>query len=177
MPWSHNLLLITKLKVPQERLAYAQRAVEYGWSRNVLGMHIETRLLEREGMAQTNFSTQLPAPNSDLAQQLLKDPYVFDFLDVNREANERDIEHALVQQVTRFLRELGAGFAFVGRQVALEVGGEDFFIDLLFYHLKLHCYVVIELKSDKFKPEHLGQLSFYLTVVDSQIKSRQDALS
>lgn len=107
----------------------------------------------------------------------MKDPCVFDFLDVNREANERDIEHALVQQVTRFPLELGAGFAFVGRQVALEVGGEDFFIDLLFYHLKLHCYVVIELKSDKFKPEHLGQLSFYLTVVDSQIKSRQDAPS
>lgn len=115
LPWSHNLLLITKLKVPQERLAYAQRAVEYGWFRNVLGMHIETRLLEREGMAQTNFSTQLPVPHSDLAQQLLKAPYVFDFLDVNREANERDIEHALVQQVTRFLLELGAGFAFVGR--------------------------------------------------------------
>jgi len=177
LPWGHNLLLITKLKAPQERLAYAQRAVEYGWSRNVLGMHIETRLLGREGMAQTNFSTQLPAPNSELAQQLLKDPYVFDFLDVTREANERDIEHALVQHVTRFLLELGAGFAFVGRQVALEVGGEDFFIDLLFYHLKLHCYVVIELKSDKFKPEHLGQLGFYLTVVDRQIKSQQDAPS
>ncbi|QNH76814.1 DUF1016 domain-containing protein [Pseudomonas protegens] len=177
LPWGHNLLLITKLKAPQERLAYAQRVVEYGWSRNVLGMHIETRLLEREGMAQTNFSTQFPARNSDLAQQLLKDPYVFDLLDVNREANERDIEHALVQHVTRFLLELGAGFAFVGRQVALEVGGEDFFIDLLFYHLKLHCYVVIELKSDKFKPEHLGQLGFNLTVVDSQMKSRKDAPS
>lgn len=171
------MLLITKLNVPQERLAYAQRAVEYGGARNVLGMHIETRLLEREGMAQTNFSTQLPAPNSDLAQQVLKAPYVFDFLDVSREANERDIEHALVQHVTRFLLELGAGFAFVGRQVALEVGGEDFFIDLLFYHLKLHCYVVIELKSDKFKPEHLGQLGFYLTVVDSQMKSQHDAPS
>ena len=175
LPWGHNLVLLAKLKDPQQRQAYAQRAVEYGWSRSVLGMHIETRLLEREGQAQTNFSARLPAPGSDLAQQALKDPYIFDFLGVNREANEREIEHALVQHVTRFLLELGAGFAFVGRQVPLEVGGDDFFIDLLFYHLKLRCYVVIELKADKFKPEHLGQLSFYITAVDRQVKAEQDA--
>jgi predicted nuclease of restriction endonuclease-like (RecB) superfamily len=175
LPWGHNLVLLAKLKDPQQRQAYAQRAVEHGWSRSVLGMHIETRLLEREGQAQTNFSARLPAPGSDLAQQALKDPYIFDFLNVNREANEREIEHALVQHVTRFLLELGAGFAFVGRQVALEVGGDDFFIDLLFYHLKLRCYVVIELKADKFKPEHLGQLGFYLTAVDAQMKGDHDA--
>ena len=168
-------MLLAKLKDSQQRLAYAQKAVEHGWSRSVLGMHIETRLLEREGQAQTNFEARLPAPGSDLAHQTLKDPYVFDFLDVSREANEREIEAALVQHVTRFLLELGAGFAFVGRQVPLEVGGDDFFIDLLFYHLKLRCYVVIELKADKFKPEHLGQLGFYLTAVDAQMKGEHDA--
>ena len=175
LPWGHNLVLLAKLKDTQQRLAYAQKAVEHGWSRSVLGMHIETRLLEREGQAQTNFEALLPAPGSDLAQQTLKDPYVFDFLDVSREANEREIEAALVRHVTRFLLELGAGFAFVGRQVPLEVGGDDFFIDLLFYHLKLRCYVVIELKADKFKPEHLGQLGFYLTAVDAQMKGEHDA--
>jgi Uncharacterized conserved protein len=175
LPWGHNLVLLAKLKDSQQRLAYAQKAVEHGWSRSVLGMHIETRLLEREGQAQTNFEARLPAPGSDLAHQTLKDPYVFDFLDVSREANEREIEAALVQHVTRFLLELGAGFAFVGRQVPLEVGGDDFFIDLLFYHLKLRCYVVIELKADKFKPEHLGQLGFYLTAVDAQMKGEHDA--
>lgn len=175
LPWGHNLVLLAKLKDSQQRLAYAHKAVENGWSRSVLGMHIETRLLEREGQAQTNFEARLPAPGSDLAHQTLKDPYVFDFLDVSREANEREIEAALVQHVTRFLLELGAGFAFVGRQVPLEVGGDDFFIDLLFYHLKLRCYVVIELKADKFKPEHLGQLGFYLTAVDAQMKGEHDA--
>jgi len=175
LPWGHNLVLLAKLKDSQQRLAYAHKAVENGWSRSVLDMHIETRLLEREGQAQTNFEARLPAPGSDLAHQTLKDPYVFDFLDVSREANEREIEAALVQHVTRFLLELGAGFAFVGRQVPLEVGGDDFFIDLLFYHLKLHCYVVIELKADKFKPEHLGQLGFYLTAVDAQMKGEHDA--
>ncbi|WP_315337757.1 PDDEXK nuclease domain-containing protein [Pseudomonas grimontii] len=175
LPWGHNLVLLAKLKDSQQRLAYAQKAVEHSWSRSVLSMHIETRLLEREGQAQTNFEARLPAPGSDLAHQTLKDPYVFDFLDVSREANEREIEAALVQHVTRFLLELGAGFAFVGRQVPLEVGGDDFFIDLLFYHLKLRCYVVIELKADKFKPEHLGQLGFYLTAVDAQMKGEHDA--
>jgi len=175
LPWGHNLMLLTKLKGREQRLAYAQRAVEHGWSRSVLGMHIETRLLEREGQAQTNFEMRLPAPGSDLARQSLKDPYLFDFLNIGAEADERAIETALVQHVTRFLLELGAGFAFVGRQVHLEVGGDDFFVDLLFYHLKLRCYVVIELKADKFKPEHLGQLGFYLTAIDTQVKSEQDA--
>ena len=175
LPWGHNLVLLAKLKAPDMRLAYAQAAIEHGWSRNVLNIHIETRRLERSGQAITNFVERLPAPGSDLAQQSLKDPYLFDFLDVGSEADEREIESALVKHITQFLLELGAGFAFVGRQVHLEVGGDDFFIDLLFYHLKLRCYVVIELKAEKFKPEHLGQLSFYITAVDRQVKAEQDA--
>lgn len=174
LPWGHNLVLLTRLKNPQSRLAYAQRAIEHGWSRNVLSIHIETRLLEREGQAVTNFSTRLPAPQSDLARNTLKDPYLFDFLCIGKEADEWAIESALVQHITRFLLELGAGFAFVGRQVHIEVGGDDFFIDLLFYHLKLRCYVVVELKAGAFKPEHTGQLSFYLSAVDSQVKDEQD---
>jgi predicted nuclease of restriction endonuclease-like (RecB) superfamily len=174
LPWGHNLVLLTKLKDPQLRLTYAQRAIAHGWSRNVLTIHIETRLLEREGQAVTNFAAQLPAPQSDLARNMLKDPYLFDFLGVGKEADEREIESAIVQHITRFLLELGAGFAYVGRQVPIEVGGDDFFIDLLFYHLKLHCYMVVELKTGAFKPEHTGQLGFYLSAVDAVVKSAQD---
>lgn len=174
LPWGHNLVLLTKLKDRAQRLAYAQRAIEHGWSRNMLNIHIEQRLLEREGQAATNFSQRLPSPQSDLARESLKDPYRLDFLGLGKEATERDIESALVQHITQFLLELGAGFAFVGRQVPLEVGGDDFFIDLLFYHLKLRCYVVIEIKVGKFKPEHLGQLSFYMTAIDAQVKAEQD---
>ena len=174
LPWGHNLVLLTRLKDPQQRLAYAESAIAHGWSRNVLNIHIETRLLERSGKAVTNFDVSLPKPQSDLARESLKDPYRLDFLGLGREAGEREIENALVKHVTEFLLELGAGFAFVGRQVLLDVGGDDFFIDLLFYHLKLRCYVVIELKGGKFKPEHLGQLGFYLTAVDAQVKHPQD---
>jgi len=174
LPWGHNLVLLDRLKAPTERLAYARAVIEHGWSRNVLNIHIETRLLERTGKAVTNFDQRLPAPQSDLAIESLKDPYRFDFLGLGEEAEEREIENALVQHVTDFLLELGAGFAFVGRQVLLDVGGEEFFIDLLFYHLKLRCYVVVELKAGKFKPEHLGQLGFYLTAVDRQVKHTQD---
>jgi predicted nuclease of restriction endonuclease-like (RecB) superfamily len=174
LPWGHNLVLLTRLKQPEQRLAYAQAAIEQGWSRNVLNIHIETRLLERTGKAVTNFAERLPPPGSDLARESLKDPYLFDFLDVGKEADEREIESALVEHITQFLLELGAGFAFVGRQVLLDVGGDEFFIDLLFYHLKLRCYVVIELKTGKFKPEHLGQLGFYMTAVDKQIKHELD---
>ncbi|MGB4765440.1 MAG: PDDEXK nuclease domain-containing protein [Rugosibacter sp.] len=174
LPWGHNLVLLAKLKDPQLRLTYAQRAIAHGWSRNVLNIHIETRLLEREGQAVTNFAAQLPAPQSDLARNMLKDPYLFDFLGVGKEADEREIESAIVEHITRFLLELGAGFAYVGRQVPIEVGGDDFFIDLLFYHLKLHCYMVVELKTGAFKPEHTGQLGFYLSAVDAVVKSAQD---
>ena len=174
LPWGHNLVLLTQLKDPELRLAYAQSAIAHGWSRNVLNIHIETRRLERSGQAITNFEASLPQPQSDLARESLKDPYRFDFLGLSDEAHEREIEGALVKHVTEFLLELGAGFAFVGRQVLLDVGGDDFFIDLLFYHLKLRCYVVIELKAGKFKPEHLGQLGFYLTAVDAQVKHPDD---
>jgi predicted nuclease of restriction endonuclease-like (RecB) superfamily len=174
LPWFHLCTLIDKLKTRQEREWYLAKAIEHGWSRNVLVIQIETRLRERSGQAITNFTTQLPAPLSDLARESLKDPYRLDFLGLGEEARERALEDAIVQHITRFLLELGAGFAFVGRQVHLEVGGEDFFIDLLFYHLKLRCYVVIELKAGAFKPEHTGQLSFYLSAVDSQMKAEQD---
>lgn len=174
LPWAHQLVLLTKLKTPEARLAHAEQALARGWSRNVLALHIQNRTLEREGNAVTNFELNLPKPQSDLARETLKDPYHFDFLDVGGEANEREIESALVQHITRFLLELGAGFAFVGRQVLLNVGGDEFFLDLLFYHLKLRCYVVIELKAGDFKPEHTGQLSFYLTAVDAQLKAEED---
>jgi predicted nuclease of restriction endonuclease-like (RecB) superfamily len=174
MPWGHNLVLLDRLSTAEERRWYIDKAVQHGWSRNVLNIHIETRLLERSGTAVTNFAISLPKPQSDLAHESIKDPYRFDFLGLTDEAQEREIETALVQHVTDFLLELGAGFAFVGRQVLLDVGGDEFFIDLLFYHLKLRCYVVIELKGGKFKPEHLGQLGFYLTAVDAQVKHPQD---
>ena len=168
------MALLDKLPGPETRRWYAAKAIEHNWSRNVLVMQIEMRLLERSGKAVTNFADQLPKPQSDLARESVKDPYRFDFLGLTDEAHEREIENALVKHVTEFLLELGAGFAFVGRQVLLDVGGDEFFIDLLFYHLKLRCYVVIELKGGKFKPEHLGQLGFYLTAVDRQIKSEHD---
>ena len=174
LPWYHQLALLDKLPNADARRWYAAKAIEHNWSRNVLVMQIETRLLERSGKAVTNFPASLPKPQSDLARESLKDPYRFDFLGLGAEAEEREIENALVKHVTEFLLELGAGFAFVGRQVLLDVGGDEFFIDLLFYHLKLRCYVVIELKGGKFKPEHLGQLGFYLTAVDRQVKSEHD---
>lgn len=174
LPWGHNLVLLDKLPGPETRRWYAAQAIEHNWSRNILVMQIEARLLERSGKAASNFESHLPKPQSDLARESLKDPYRFDFLGLTLDAQEREIENALVKHVTEFLLELGAGFAFVGRQVLLDVGGDEFFIDLLFYHLKLRCYVVIELKSGKFKPEHLGQLGFYLTAVDAQLKHPQD---
>ena len=174
LPWGHNIVLLTRLKEPAWRLAYARQAIVHGWSRNALNIHIESRRLEREGKALTNFDLCLPQPQSDLARESLKDPYRLDFLGLGKEAEERAIESALVQHITQFLIELGAGFAYVGRQVPLEVGGEDFFLDLLFYHLKLRCYVVVELKAGPFKPEYTGKLGFYLSAVDSQIKHPDD---
>lgn len=174
LPWGHNLVLLTKLKDRNARLAYAARCIKHGWSRAVLVHHIEAQTVERQGKALSNFAERLPKPQSDLARQSLKDPYRFDFLGIGDEASELELEGALVSHITRFLLELGAGFAYVGRQVPLEVGGQDFFLDLLFYHLKLRAFVVIELKATDFKPEHLGQLSFYLTAVDAQVKAAQD---
>jgi len=174
LPWYHQLALLDKLTTEEERRWYATKAIEHGWSRNVLVIQIETHLRERSGQAVTNFADRLPSPLSDLARESLKDPYRLDFLGLGQEAQERSIEDAITQHIIRFLIELGAGFSFVGRQVPIEVGGDDFFIDLLFYHLKLRCYVVVEMKAGAFKPEHAGQLSFYLSAVDAEMKMVQD---
>ncbi|MCO5121972.1 MAG: PDDEXK nuclease domain-containing protein [Burkholderiaceae bacterium] len=174
LPWYHQLALLDKLQTAEERRWYAAQAIEQGWSRNVLVMQIETGLHRRTGQAITNFNQKLPGPQSDLARESLKDPYRLDFLGLGKEAQERAIEDALVQHVTQFLMELGAGFAFVGRQVHVEVGDKDFYIDLLFYHLKLRCYVAVELKAGEFQPEHAGKLNFYLSAVDTQLKHQSD---
>lgn len=174
IPWFHNVVLLEKLKDPGERLWYAQKTIEHGWSRAVLTVQIESDLYGRQGKAVTNFAATLPSPQSDLAQETLKDPYVFDFLTLSEEAHERDLEAGLIDHVQKFLLELGAGFAFVGRQVHLEVGGDDFYLDLLFYHLKLRCFVVIDLKMQPFTPEDAGKLNFYLSAVDSVLRHADD---
>ena len=174
LPWGQNVLLLTRLKDRELRLRYAEQACREGWSRTTLDVQIKNRLHERQGQAITNFGSRLPAPHSELAHETLKDPYLFDFLGLGDEAHEREIENALVRHITRFLLELGTGFAFVGKQQRLEVAGDEFIIDLLFYHTRLKCYVVVELKATAFKPEHAGQLNFYLSAVDAQIKAPDD---
>jgi predicted nuclease of restriction endonuclease-like (RecB) superfamily len=174
MPWGHIKLLLGKVKSPQEIRFYVQQALESGWNRDVLALQIKTDLYARQGKAISNFKWTLPTPQSDLAQQSLKDPYAFDFLTMTAPYNERDIEHQLVEHITKFLLELGKGFAFVGRQYHLEVDENDYFIDLLFYHIRLKCFVVIELKNTKFIPEYAGKLNFYLSAVDSLLKSDDD---
>lgn len=175
VPWWHNVVIVSKCKSKAEAIFYIQSALEHGWSRNILTMQIESRLWEREGKAVSNFAATLPSPQSDLAQQALKDPYVFDFLRLTEDYNERELEQGLVEHVTQFLLELGAGFAYMGRQVLLQVSDQDFFLDLLFYHTHLHCYVVIELKAGDFKPEYVGKLNFYLNAVNALIKKPEDA--
>ncbi|QUY62948.1 PDDEXK nuclease domain-containing protein [Gulosibacter molinativorax] len=174
LPWGHNMVLIDRIKDAERRLLYATAALEHGWSRNALDTHIDLQSIERAGKAITNFERTLQPPSSDLARESLKDPYKLDFLGLGDDAEERAIEQGVVDHLTEFLVELGVGFAYVGRQVHLEVGGDDFYIDLLFYHLKLRSYVVIEIKGGKFKPEHLGQLSFYLTAVDETLSHESD---
>lgn len=174
IPWFHNCMILDKIKPFKERQWYIHQTIEHGWSRVILVMQIESGLYERKGKSVTNFKMTLPEAQSDLALQVLKDPYVFDFLSVGDEAHEQEVEKELVQHITKFLLELGAGFSFVGQQYHLEVGDEDFFIDLLFYHLKLRSYVVVELKSGKFKPEYAGQLNFYLSAIDAQVKQPDD---
>jgi predicted nuclease of restriction endonuclease-like (RecB) superfamily len=175
IPWGHNVVLFEKVKGPEKRLWYAAKTVEHGWSRAVLTVQIESGLFERQGKAITNFDSTLPNPQSDLAQQSLKDPYVFDFLTLHDDAVERDLERGLVDHVQKFLLELGAGFAFVGRQVPLSVADEDDFLDLLFYHLKLRCFVVIDLKMRKFSPADAGQMNYYLSAVDDLMRHPDDA--
>jgi len=175
LPWFHIVTLITQLGDPAIREWYAREAVTHSWSRETLNLQIRERLHLHKGAAVTNFERRLAQRQAGLATQILKDPYHFDFLGLGAEAHERDIENALIRHITRFLLELGFGFAFVGRQFRLEVGEDEFFIDLLFYHTRLKCYVVVELKANAFKPEHAGQLNFYLSAVDSQIKESDDA--
>jgi predicted nuclease of restriction endonuclease-like (RecB) superfamily/predicted nucleotidyltransferase len=174
IPWGHNLAILTKCKQHEEALYYVQNTIAYGWSRSVLVHQIESGLWQREGQAMTNFAQTLPAVQSELAAQVLKDPYVFDFLSLTKEHSERELETGLVQHITQFLLELGAGFAFMGRQVPLQVGERDFFLDLLFYHARLHCYVVVELKTVDFEPEFAGKLNFYLKAVDEQLRREGD---
>jgi predicted nuclease of restriction endonuclease-like (RecB) superfamily len=177
IPWFHNCVLLDKVKDPAERLWYAQQTIENGWSRNVLVHQIESNLYARQGQAITNFNLALPPTQSDLAQQLLKDSYVFDFLSLGQEAKERDLERGLLLHLQRFMLELGKGFAFVGSQYHLEVGGQDFYLDLLFYHLKLRCYVVIDLKMGDFQPEYAGKMGFYLAAVDDLLRHPEDRQS
>jgi predicted nuclease of restriction endonuclease-like (RecB) superfamily len=174
IPWGHHILLMEKVKDKNTRLWYALQALKNGWSRNVLWHHIDARLHARQGKAINNFHHTLPAPHSDLASQTLKDPYLFNFISSDKQYKEKELENALIENVEQFLLEMGAGFSLVGRQVHLKVADQDFYIDLLFYHLKLRCFVVIELKAEQFKPEHAGQINFYLAAVDDLMRQPQD---
>lgn len=174
IPWFHNCVLLDKLERQEDRLWYANATVQHGWSRNVLVHQIETGLHRRSGAALTNFQNTLPAPQSDLAQDITKDPYTFDFLMLAEDARERELEQGLLAHLKNFLLELGVGFAFVGSQYRLEVGGREFILDLLFYHLKLRCFVVIDLKAKAFEPEFAGKMNFYLAAVDDLLRHADD---
>ena len=174
LPWGHNIHIFTKCSSVAEARFYIEQTLEQGWSRDVLALKLKSNLYARAGKAVTNFSRTLPLPQSDLAQQTLKDPYTFDFMAMTAPYNELDVERQLTQHITQFLLELGKGFAFIGRQYHLEVAGNDYYIDLLFYHVTLKCYVVVELKNRKFIPEYAGKLNFYLSAVDSLLKRDDD---
>ncbi|NGX55690.1 MAG: hypothetical protein KR126chlam2_01329 [Chlamydiae bacterium] len=174
IPWGHNILIIQKLSSLEERLWYVKKTIENGWSRSVLDTWISSNLYKRQGKAVTNFTKTLPAHQSDLANQILKDPYCFDFLTLRNKHDEQELELGLLDHIQKFLLELGAGFSFVGRQVHLEVGEQDFYVDLLFYHFKLRCFVVVELKATDFKPEFAGKMNFYLSAIDDLVKQPDD---
>ena len=174
IPWGHNILIFSKSKNINEAQFYISQTIENGWSRDVLALQIKSQLYQRQGKSINNFMQTLPEPLSDLAQQTLKDPYIFDFLTLTKPFHEKDIERQLIAHITKFLLELGKGFAFIGQQYHLEVGETDYYIDLLFYHTRLKCYVVIELKNTKFIPEYAGKLNFYLSAVDSLVKQEED---
>lgn len=174
IPWFHHIILIEKVKDISTRLWYMQQTIEQGWSRDTLASMIKNRVHDRHGNAVSNFAARLPAPQSEMALQLLKDPYLFDFLTIEEPFHERELESGLVRHLEKFLLELGSGFAFVGRQYHLEVSDRDFYLDLLFYHLKLRCFIVIELKKGDFKPEYAGKMNFYCSVVDDQLKNGTD---
>jgi len=174
IPWGHNILIFSKSKDVDEALFYVSQTIENGWSRDTLGLQLKSNLYQRTGKTISNFKHTLPEPLSDLAQQTFKDPYVFDFMTMAKPYHEKDIEQQLIQHITKFLLELGKGFAFVGKQYHLEIAENDYYIDLLFYHIKLKCYVVIELKNTKFMPEYAGKLNFYLSAVDTLVKEEDD---
>ena len=176
LPWGQNIWLMDKLDTEEKRTWYAQKAIENGWSRNILAMQIESNLYERQNSENkvNNFALTLPKPQSDLANELLKDQYVFDFLEISEQAKEREVEQGLVRNLKKFLLELGKGFAFVGEQYHLSVSNQDYYLDLLFYHTKLHAYVVFELKIGEFLPEYAGKMNFYLNAVDEQVKTKED---
>lgn len=174
IPWRSNLILLDKLKNPEERIWYANKALEYGWSSNILDLQIQGKLLDRVGKSVNNFEIALPPDDSDMANHIFKDPYLFDFLGTDIPRREVEIEQQLTDHIQKFLLELGQGFAFVGRQVHLEVGGQDFYIDLLFYHLKIRCYVVIELKACDFEPGFVSQLNMYQNVVNDILRHPDD---
>ena len=174
IPWGHIIAIITKVKVKDIAQFYVQETISNNWSRDTLALQIKTDLFNRQGKAINNFKTTLPEPFSELAQQTLKDPYVFDFMTMTKPFHEKDIENQLMQHITKFLLELGKGFAFIGQQYHIEVTENDYYIDLLFYHVKLKCYVVIELKNTKFIPEYTGKLNFYLSAIDSLVKQSDD---
>jgi predicted nuclease of restriction endonuclease-like (RecB) superfamily len=174
IPWGHNREIISKCKDVEEAIYYAQETIKNNWSRAVLVAQIETKLYQRQGKAIHNFEVTLPQPMADLAKETFKNPYVFDFLTIGKEAQERDLEIALVNQIQKFLLELGQGFAYMGKQYPIHVGDSDFFLDLLFYHTRLRCYVVVELKVTDFQPEFAGKLNFYLNVIDAQLKHVSD---
>ncbi|MEI8321223.1 MAG: PDDEXK nuclease domain-containing protein [Alphaproteobacteria bacterium] len=175
--WYHNLALMDKIKNTENRLWYARKTIENGWSRNVLVHQIESNLYGRQGKAITNFKETLPALESDLAHELVKSPYNLEFLNIAEEVHEKDLENALINNIRNFLLELGKGFSFVGNQYHIELEGEDYYLDLLFYHLKLRCYVIIELKTGRFLPEHAGKMNFYLNLVDHQLRHKDDSPS
>lgn len=177
IPWGHNRLIVSKIKNTKEALFYCNATAQNSWSREQLEIQIKNKYYQAKGKSITNFKYTLPQPQSQLAIETLKNPYNFDFLGLEEDAQEREIENAMIQHITQFLLELGKGFAFVGRQYPLVVSSNEYFIDLLFYHLQLRCYVVVELKSEKFKPEYAGKLNFYLSAIDSQLKHEQDNAS
>ncbi len=174
LPWGHIKIILDKIKDPKVALFYIKETIENSWSRDTLALQIKSELYKRQGKAITNFKQTLPEPQSDLAQQTLKDPYSFDFLTLTKPYNEREIENQLINNITKFLLELGKGFAFIGRQYHLEIDNNDYYLDLLFYHTHLNCYVVVELKNTKFIPEYAGKLNFYLSAVDSLLKQDKD---
>ena len=174
IPWGHNIVISNKCKNIEEAIFYVQQTLQNNWSRSLLVHQIENGLFQREGKAITNFSETLPTPQSDLAQQTLRDPYIFDFMALSKDYSERELENSHIEHITHFLLELGAGFAYVGKQISLRVSEREFFLDLLFYHTQLHSYVVVELKTVEFEPEHAGKLNFYIKAIDEQIRKEGD---